>query len=156
VRAVLDANVLIAAWLSPSGAPAQILARWLVGDFELVVSERLLAELERALGYSKLRARVTPALAVELVSFLREAAELAPELPVAPRRSVDRGDDYILALAETEKAIVVSADRHLLELADRYPIRSARAFLGDLKSARVTAGQVDQAESRDPSASIRA
>jgi putative PIN family toxin of toxin-antitoxin system len=135
VRAVLDANVLIAAWLSPIGAPAQLLARWLVGEFELVVSERLLAELERALGYSKLRARVTPALAVELVSFLREAAVLAPDPPAAPRRSVDRGDDYILALAEAESAIVISGDRHLLELADRFPIRSPRAFLGDLEAS---------------------
>jgi uncharacterized protein len=134
VRAVLDANVLIAALLSASGAPARILARWLVGDFELVVSERLLADLERALGYSKLRARVTPALAVELVSFLREAAVLAPDPPAVPRRSVDQGDDYVLALAEAEKAIVVSGDRHLLELADRFPIRSPRAFLAELET----------------------
>jgi putative PIN family toxin of toxin-antitoxin system len=134
VRAVLDANVLIAAWLSPSGAPAQILARWLLGEFELVVSERLLAEFERALGYSKLRSRVTPALAAELVSFIREAAVLAPDPPAPPRRSVDQGDDYILALAEAERAIVTSGDPHLLELADRFPIRRPTAFLGDLEA----------------------
>ena len=50
MRAVLDPNILIAALLSRSGAPAQIVWRWLAGEFELVVSETLLAELERALG----------------------------------------------------------------------------------------------------------
>jgi predicted nucleic acid-binding protein len=43
VRAVLDPNILIAALLSPAGAPAQLVGRWLGGAFELVVSETLLA-----------------------------------------------------------------------------------------------------------------
>jgi len=50
VRAVLDPNVLVSALLSRSGAPAQIVARWLRGEFELVLSELLLAELGRALA----------------------------------------------------------------------------------------------------------
>ena len=50
MRAVLDVNVLIAALLSPTGAPAQIVSRWLGGEFELIVSGNLLAELERALA----------------------------------------------------------------------------------------------------------
>jgi putative PIN family toxin of toxin-antitoxin system len=133
VRAVLDANVLISALLSPGGAPAQILSRWLVGEFELVVSESLLVELERALAYPKLRTRIVPESAVEFVSFLRGAAVLALDPRAPPRRSPDPGDDYLLALAESEKAIVVSGDQHLLELADRFPIRSPRAFLEALE-----------------------
>jgi putative PIN family toxin of toxin-antitoxin system len=134
VRAVLDANVLIAALLSPSGAPAQILARWLAGDFELVISEKLMAELERALAYPKLRARIAPEDAAEFVSFLQNTAVDAPDPPAPPRRSRDPGDDYLLALAESEKAIVVSGDQHLLELADRFPVRSPRDFLGALET----------------------
>jgi putative PIN family toxin of toxin-antitoxin system len=134
VRAVLDANVLIAALLSPSGAPAQVISRWFVGEFELVVSESLLAELERALGYPKLRTRIAPEDAAEFVSFLRDAAVLAPDPPAPPRRSSDPGDDYLLALAESERAMVVSGDQHLLELARRFPIRSPRAFLEALEA----------------------
>jgi putative PIN family toxin of toxin-antitoxin system len=133
VRAVLDANVLISALLSPRGAPAQILSRWLVGEFELVVSESLLAELERALAYPKLRTRIAPEDAVEFASFLRDAAVLVSDPPAPPRRSPDPGDDYLLALAESEKAIVVSGDQHLLDLADRFPIRSPVAFLEALE-----------------------
>jgi putative PIN family toxin of toxin-antitoxin system len=134
VRAVLDANVLIAALLSPSGAPARILARWLAGDFELVVSARVLAELERALAYPKLRARIAPEDAAEFVAFLQNTAVLASDPPAPPRRSPDPGDDYLLALAEDEKAIIVSGDQHLLELADRFPVRSPRDFLEALET----------------------
>jgi hypothetical protein len=134
VRVVLDANVLIAALLSASGAPAQILARWLVGEFEVVVSESLLAEVERALAYPKLRRRITPEDAVEFVSFLRDTAILASDPPAPTRRSPDPSDDYLLALAESQKAIVVSGDQHLLELANRFPIRSPRAFLEALEA----------------------
>jgi putative PIN family toxin of toxin-antitoxin system len=113
-----------------------MLARWLAGDFELVVSESLLAELERALAYPKLRARIAAADAAEFVSFLQNTAVHAPDPPAPPRRSRDPGDDYLLALAESEKAIVVSGDQHLLELADRYPVRSPRDFLDALETPR--------------------
>lgn len=134
MRAVLDANVLIAALLSPSGAPAQILSRWLAGDFELVASERLLAELERARSYPSLRRLITKGDADEFISFLRASTVLAPDPAAPPRRSSDPGDDYLLALAESENAILVSGDQHLLELASRFPISTPRAFLNALES----------------------
>jgi len=57
---------------------------------------------------------------------------LAPD-PAAPeRRSSDPGDGYLIALAESERAVLVSGDRHLLELADELPIRTARAFIEKL------------------------
>jgi uncharacterized protein len=48
--------------------------------------------------------------------------------------STDPGDDYLLALARAERAVLVSGDAHLLALADRLPIHSARAFLGKLEA----------------------
>jgi uncharacterized protein len=44
VRIVLDTNVLIAALLSPHGAPAQLLDLSLVGEIVLLVDDRILAE----------------------------------------------------------------------------------------------------------------
>jgi putative PIN family toxin of toxin-antitoxin system len=129
VRAVLDPSILIAALLSPTGAPAQLVGRWLAGEFELVVSEALLAELERALAYSKLRRRVSAEEAAELVGLLRDGAILAPDPANPPRRSSDPGDDYLLVLAEGERAVLVSGDQHLLALASEFPIHTARAFL---------------------------
>jgi putative PIN family toxin of toxin-antitoxin system len=132
VRAVLDPNVLVSSLLSPAGAPARIVSRWLAGDFELVVSERLLAEVERALAYPKLRTRVESAEASAFVTLLRHSALLAPDPSAAPARSSDPGDCYLLALAEHERALLVSGDRHLLDLAHAFPIRTARGFLETL------------------------
>jgi putative PIN family toxin of toxin-antitoxin system len=132
VRAVLDPSILIAALLSPTGAPAQLVGRWLAGEFELVVSEALLAELERALAYPKLHRRVSAEEAAELVDLLRDGAILAADPPNPPSRSPDPGDDYLLALAENERAVLVSGDRHLLELADQFPIHTARVLLDRL------------------------
>jgi uncharacterized protein len=133
VRAVLDPNILIAALLSRSGPPGQILARWFAGEFELVVSESLLAELERALAYPKLRVRISSEAAAAFISVLADAAILAPDPSASGVRSADPGDDYLLALAETARAVLVSGDRHLLELADELPIQTARAFLATLE-----------------------
>lgn len=129
MRAVLDPNVLIAALLSRGGAPARIVSHWLAGAFELVVSETLLAELDRALAYPKLRTAVTPAEAAQFVTLLRHQAILSPDPASPARRSADPDDDYLPALAESRHALLVSGDRHLLALADELPIITARTFL---------------------------
>ena len=49
MRALLDVNVLIAGLLSRTGSPARLLGKWLEGEFELVISDLLLDELERRL-----------------------------------------------------------------------------------------------------------
>jgi len=133
VRAVLDSNILISALLAPRGAPARIVSRWLAGEFELVVSELLLAELERALRYPKVSARIPVDEAAELLVLLREGALLAPDPVAPPRRSPDPGDDYLLGLAEAESAVLVTGDQHLLGLGGAFPIRTPRAFLDALQ-----------------------
>jgi hypothetical protein len=129
VRAVLDPNVLVAALLSARGAPGQIVTRWLAGELELVVSDAVLAELRRALAYPKLRARIASDEAAEFVALLATAAVVHPDPPPSAGRSADPGDDYLLTLAEAARAVVVSGDRHLLELGPELPIHTPRAFL---------------------------
>jgi putative PIN family toxin of toxin-antitoxin system len=129
VRAVLDPNVLISVLLSRDGAPARVVRAWLDGRFELVVSEALLAELERALGSPKLRMRIPGEDGRAFAALLRDAAVLAPDPPERPPRSSDPGDDYLLALAASTGAYLVSGDAHLLALADRLPVRTPAAFL---------------------------
>jgi putative PIN family toxin of toxin-antitoxin system len=137
VRAVLDPNVLISALLSREGTPARVLRAWLDGAFELIVSEQLPAELERALAYPKLRSRVTPVEAGELVELLRRAARVLsdPERPPSVH-STDPGDDYLIALAEVGQAIIVSGDGHLLGLAAQLPVFAPVDFLAQLDRQR--------------------
>ncbi len=132
MRAVLDPNVLIAAVLSRSGTPALLLRAWLDGRFDLIASEALLTELERALRYPRLEARVSAEERAGLLELLRTAATLADDPADAPRVSADRGDDYLVALAHSRQALLISGDQHLLRLADRMPIMSPRAFLESL------------------------
>ena len=133
MRAVLDANVLISALLAPAAASATLLRRWLDGEFELVVSERLLAELRRALAYPKLRAHVSGEEADAFVELLRGAAVMAADPASPPRISRDSGDDYLLALARATAAVLVSGDQDLLALRDA-PVESPRSFASKLNA----------------------
>lgn len=133
MRAVLDPNVLIAALLSPGGAPARLVAAWLAGEFELVVSDELLDELRRALAYPKLRKRVSPEEAAAFSRLLSTGGIVASHPGAGTHRSEDPGDDYLLALAEVEQAVLVSGDRHLLVLAPKLPVMTAAEFLEALR-----------------------
>ena len=131
--AVLGADVIIWAALSPPGAPAQVVRAWLDCRFELVASPRLLAELERALAYPKLRHRVTGTEANELLDVLRRG-DLGDDLETSPPlRSPGPDDDCIITLAASRQAVIVSGDRHLLGLSPTLPVYSPRAFLSLLE-----------------------
>jgi uncharacterized protein len=138
VRAVLDPNVIISGLLSPTGTTARVLRAWERGEFELVVSAALLEELERALAYPKLRRRISEEDARAVLHWLAESATSAndPKAPPAVT-SADPGDDYLIALAESRRAILVSGDQHLLDLADEIPVFPPALFL-DLLSAPTT------------------
>jgi hypothetical protein len=136
VRAVLDVNVLVSAILSSRGAPGRLLAAWRNGAFELVVSPLLLAELRRALSYPKLARMVPPVDADALVALLGRVAEVARDPSGPPTvRSADPKDDYLIALAAAERAVIVSGDTHLTELADRIPVRRPAEFLAEVEAA---------------------
>ncbi len=131
MRAALDPNVLIAALLSPRGSPAELLRRWLNGEYELVVATTLLAELARALAYPKVRRRGTEADAVAFVDLLRRSASLMNDPRDRPRVSRDPGDDYLVALARSAAAILVTGDEDLLAL-ESTAVLSPRVFLARL------------------------
>jgi putative PIN family toxin of toxin-antitoxin system len=121
---------MISALLSRTGAPARLLLAWQEGRFELIVSPGLLAELGRALAYPKLRRLIPENDADAFVTWLSRSALLArdPGGP-PPIRSVDPGNDYLLALAADQRAVLVSGDDHLLALAGDFPIYAPAAFL---------------------------
>jgi putative PIN family toxin of toxin-antitoxin system len=130
LRAVLDANVIISALLSRTGSPATVIRRWIDVSYDLICSPLLLAELERALDYPKLRARIDPADARAMAEWLRRVAQIVDD-PAAPAttRSPDSGDHYLIALAASARAVIVTGDGHLLGLADSIPVFSPSAFL---------------------------
>jgi hypothetical protein len=130
LRAILDANVLISALVSPSGSPARILLAWQEGQFELIVSPALLAKLRRALAYPRIERLISPADADAFVAWLSRSAVLARDATLPPPiHAADPDDDYLLALAAEQRAQLVSGDGHLLALAGDYPIQEPADFL---------------------------
>jgi putative PIN family toxin of toxin-antitoxin system len=133
VRVVLDANVLVSAALSRSGAPAGLLTAALEAEIELVACPALLDETARALASPRLRKRVAAADAERLLDLVRELADVVPDPEgPAPIHSPDPADDYLLALAAREQVPLVSGDEHLLGLRGRAPVLSPREFLDQL------------------------
>ena len=130
MKAVLDSNVIISALISGKGPPARILELWRAGDFEIVCSPMLLRELSVTLSRPRLRRYVPPRDAALILSLLRSEATTVkdPETPPSVT-SVDADDDYLIALAEQSRSVLVSGDSDLLGLAGRIPVYSPRDFL---------------------------
>jgi hypothetical protein len=136
VRAVVDVNVLISAVLSAKGSSAEILRASRDGQFELVVSELLLAELGRTLAYRKLRKRIPPEKAAAFANWVGTHGSLAED-PASPPPigSRDPDDDYLLALAIDRRGYLITGDQDLLVLSDELPIRTPAQFATKLREA---------------------
>ncbi|MCL4449473.1 MAG: putative toxin-antitoxin system toxin component, PIN family [Actinobacteria bacterium] len=130
MRAVVDVNVIISALLNRNGTPAKVIQAWLQGIFEIVVSLKLLEELERALKYKKLQKYIKMSEIAELIEFFRLEGSLVEDpqesLPIS---SKDPDDDYIISLALSTQSVIVSGDSHLLALSDEIPVYSPIDFL---------------------------
>ena len=131
-RAVLDPGVLVSALITPTGTSAKLLLDARGGSFELIVSPLLLDELESVLRREKFRRYVDLDVVVAYMDLLRRDAHLAPDPETPPPiRCADPDDDYLLALAHSRNAALVSGDRHLLELAKKLPVFSPAEFLSE-------------------------
>jgi putative PIN family toxin of toxin-antitoxin system len=115
---------------NPRGTPATLLERAGDGEFELVVSPQLLAELEDVLLRDKFRRYADLETVEVFLEALRREATVAPDSSEPPFRSVDPKDDYLIALAYSEKAILVSGDSDLLDLTGGAPICAPADLIG--------------------------
>ncbi|HXV04606.1 MAG TPA: putative toxin-antitoxin system toxin component, PIN family [Solirubrobacterales bacterium] len=124
-RVVLDPGVLVSALITPTGTPAKLLREARSGGLELLVSPLLLAELEEVLEREKFRRYVDLDTVRDYIDLLRrEALSVDDSEAPPPLRCADPGDDYLIALAHSQNAALISGDTHLLDLADRAPILS--------------------------------
>jgi putative PIN family toxin of toxin-antitoxin system len=132
-RAVLDPGVLVSALISPTGTPAQLVARSREGELELIASPYLLDELDGVLQREKFRRYVDLEGVEAYLDLLhRDVALAADPEGSPPLRSADPDDDYLITLAHANDAALVSGDKHLLDLAHEAPIYSPADFLATL------------------------
>jgi len=138
IRAVLDANVLVCAILSPKGIPAKILTAWRAEEFSVVVSEAIVSEIGRVLRYPKIK-RHHRWPEKQMLTFLEDLAHLSVFTPGSLSLSViadDPADNrYLEAGLEGEADYLVSGDEHLLGLGSYQGIQiiRPREFLTALK-----------------------
>lgn len=126
--------MIISATLSPGGTPSTVFRLWFEGAYELVVSPKLLDELERAFGYPKLQDRVSAVEAQGLLEILLRNSTSFQDPDKAPDvRSPDPDDDYLIALAAESRSVLVSGDSDLLGLSGQIPVRSPIEFLAMLE-----------------------
>lgn len=130
MRVVFDPNVIISATLSPAGSPARAYRLWRGGAFDLVVSPQLMWELEGVLRRDKFKNRIHPDEVDALVVVLNADALLMTDPDGEPDvGSRDPDDDYLIALADKARAILVSGDDDLLELSSLIPVYSPAKYL---------------------------
>jgi putative PIN family toxin of toxin-antitoxin system len=134
LRAVLDANVYVSAYVRPEGPPGTILDKLLREQaFEVVLSAAIADEVLRALAYPKVakaaRTSVEPSLWFEDIVLLAEFVAGTRRIP--PLSSDPDDDKYVAAALEGRATFVVTGDPDLLDLRAHEGVRmvSPRAFL---------------------------
>lgn len=107
-----------------------VLAQAHGAGFELIVSPLLLEELEAVLLRKKFRRYATVEEVGDYLAFIGRQGNLVPDPDQpAPLSCPDPKDEYLLALAFSQKAVLVSGDSHLLEIATGAPICAPADFL---------------------------
>ncbi|OYV29159.1 MAG: putative toxin-antitoxin system toxin component, PIN family [Thiomonas sp. 20-64-9] len=133
LRVVLDTNVLLSGIAYPGSVPGKILAAWRHGSVEVLLSAFILDELRRVLPRLANRHGLSHAEMEDLVDILSIQAEL-----VEPQSETDSdlrdADDLpvlgtlLTAIQEQGAHYLITGDKELLALAERYPILTPAAF----------------------------
>jgi putative PIN family toxin of toxin-antitoxin system len=129
-RVVLDTDVMVAAFDSPSGASRQLLLYALDGGIQIALSTPLLLEYEAVLTRPAMRAR-SRLSTDDIIMVLDELAGLCIPVPFDFRwrpAATDPGDDLVLETAiNGSVSIIVSFNsRHMAVPAARFGIAVER------------------------------
>lgn len=135
LRVVVDPGVLLAALISPPGAPATMLRRWVAGDFPIVYSTALVTEFVSVADRPKFRPWFSVEQGRQFAEFLRSAGEESADLVTGAAPPPDPGDAYLVDLVVSAQAwAVVTGDRLLVaHRAIGFPALGPREFLDVLQ-----------------------
>lgn len=133
IRVVLDTNVLVSGLAYPTSTPGRIVTAWRGGALEVVLSRYILAELARVLPRLERLQHWTPQDILDLVDSLALMADLVePQVPEATEADLARRDPADLPVLGTLLAsradYLVTGDKDLLPLADKYPVVTPATF----------------------------
>ncbi|MBT9332246.1 putative toxin-antitoxin system toxin component, PIN family [Paracidobacterium acidisoli] len=127
-RVVLDTNVLVSGLAYPADIPGRIVALWHQRALDVVLSRYILDETARVLPRLS-RIQLTPAEIRDLLDTLIFLADIVE--PDASQEAAlrDPADQQILGTLQAARAdYLITGDKDLLVLADRYPIVTPATF----------------------------
>ena len=116
-RVVLDANVLVPGFVSSGSASSRLIDLWRIGEIELIVSQHLLGEVERAYSDPYYARRVDAEHVLRILALLRDEAIATPLTVPVSGVATQSKDDLVLATAISGGAeYLATRDRQLLRL----------------------------------------
>lgn len=128
LRVVIDTNVLVSGLAYPGGVPGRIVAAWRQGALDVVLSRYILDEVARVLPRLP-RITLTPSEIRDLVDSFVFMADIVEPASGTDEQLRDPADQPVLqTLIASQATWLVTGDRDLLVLADRYPIITAAQF----------------------------
>lgn len=138
ISAVLDTNTLASGTVTAATPPGQILDAWEEGQFELIVSEHIIDELERTLQKPYFRKHVKADDVASLIDLLYNEATITAITVNIKGVATHPEDDLTLATAVSAKAdyLVTGDDKMLRKVGRSYQgvdLVTSRDFLGILK-----------------------
>lgn len=129
LKIVLDTNVLLSGTAYPSSIPGKIVSAWRSGGLDVVLSQYILDELQRVLPRLNHRLGWTNQEISEFVDSLSFLADLVEPAQTADPNLRDAADLPVLGtLLAAQANYLVTGDKDLLALADRYPILNPAGF----------------------------
>lgn len=128
LRVVLDTNVLVSGLAYPGSVPGRIVTAWRQGGLEVALSHYILDELGRVLPRLP-RIGLTPVEVRDLVDSLMFLADIVePEGAEATELRDPADHPVLLTLLAAQANYLITGDKDLLALANRYPIVTPAEF----------------------------
>jgi putative PIN family toxin of toxin-antitoxin system len=128
LRVVLDTNVLVSGFLYRPGVPGKIVRACYEGQLNVVLSQFILDEVARVLPRMK-RLALTPEKLLDLMNRLRYLSEIVTTDSETDPALRDPADQQILGTLRVSQAdYLITGDKDLLALAEKYPIVTPTAF----------------------------
>lgn len=128
LRVVLDTNVLVSGLAYPGSVPGRIVATWRQGGLDVVLSHYILDELARVLPRFP-RIGMTSGEIRDLVDSLMFLVDIVEPEGVQAAELRDPADQPVLLTLQAGRAdYLITGDKDLLALANRYPIVTPAEF----------------------------
>lgn len=128
LRVVLDTNVLVSGLAYPGSGPGRIVAAWREGGLDVVLSRYILDEMTRVLPRLP-RVTMSAAEIRDLADSFMFLADVVEPSSAQDDRLRDPSDQPVLAtLLAGDADYLITGDKDLLALADRYPSLAPAQF----------------------------